>query len=433
VLWQAGKAGRESAPLRACGYLGRLADEFGKSAQTRAAVILAVQIAAKLGQDRAGEKAVEQVCFEALGRLMSRYPAGKEAKHWRIYWAGLLGRRGELVKAAEQFGQISKGHRRYVQARYYQLDCRRQLLDGKAQRDKAAEYARLAEEFLALDSYVRSGREHGDKTSRRFGGRARLEAVRIFCVELNEPKRALAKLGSFSSDFAGEDELLARARRYRAVALAQLGRLGEAGRLSTQLLRDDPGEAVEIADALLGRMAERFADLPVDGLSAKERKLARRWAELAAARLALAEKSDLPQERKAQVILAGKEMLARAMFAAGELDKAREVFEELERTWPQSAEYIRTLGKILLAQKEYDAAAKRWERLIRGLKKNSPQWFDTWYWALRTNYEAGGDKEKIIQRVRQLQGLDGKMGSEETLARFEKLLGELQSTEASAN
>ncbi len=151
------------------------------------------------------------------------------------------------------------------------------------------------------------------------------------------------------------------------------------------------------------------------------------WAELAGARLAIAEKSDLPSERKARAIVEGKEMLGRAMFAAGELDKARGVFEELERTEAQSAEYIRMLGKILLAQKEYDAAAKRWERLRGGLKKNSPEWFEAWYWALRTNFEAEGDQEKIARRIKQLQALDGEMGSEETLGRFEKLLGEISS------
>jgi len=139
----------------------------------------------------------------------------------------------------------------------------------------------------------------------------------------------------------------------------------------------------------------------------------------------------LPGERKALAIVEGKEMLGRAMFAAGELDKARGVFEELERAQPQSAEYIRMLGKILLAQKEYDAAAKRWERLRGGLKKNSPEWFEAWYWALHTNYEAGGDQEKIARRIKQLQGLDGKMGSKENLAKFEKLLSELQNTGAS--
>ncbi len=427
ALWQAGKAGQEKTPLRACNYLGRLADEFGNSAQAEPGLILAVQISAKLCQDRPDEQAAEQVCFEALGRLMSRYPAGKQAKHWRFYWAGLLSKRGELAKAAEQFGQISKEHPRYVQARYYQLDLRRQLLNGQAAPGRAQQYARLAREYLALDSYVRSGggpAGHGDETARRFGARARLEAVRIFCVELNEPETALLRLGSFSPDFAGDQELQARARRYRAVALAELGRLGEAGRLSMQLLRDDPTQAMEIADVLLRLMEERFADLTSDDLSAQDKELAERWMKLARARLELTQKSDLPTERKAQTIVAGKQMLGRAMFVAGELDEALDVFEGLERSQPNSAEYIRIVGKILLAQKKYDAAAGRWQQLVRGLRQNSPAWFEAWYWLLRTNFEAGGDREKIARRIKQLQALDKQMGSAETLARFEGLLAQ---------
>ncbi len=436
ALWQAGKAGQERTPLRACDYLGRLAEEFGDSPQAEPGLILAVQISAKLCQDKPDEQAAEQVCFEALGRLMSRYPAGEQAKHWRFYWAGLLSKRGELAKAAEQFGQISKEHPRYVQARYYQLDLRRQLLDGQAAPGKAVEYARLAREFLALDSYVRSGggpAEYRDQTARRFGARARLEAVKIFCVELGEPETALLQLESFSSDFAGEEELLGQARRYRAVALTQLGRLGEAGHLSLQLLRDDPGQAVEITDAVLRRMDETFADLLMSDLSAEDRELARGWMELARARLELAQKSDLPGERKAQTIVAGTEMLGRAMFAAGELDEALDVFERLERAQPHSAQYIRMVGKILLAQKKYDAAAKQWERLIRGLERNSPAWFEAWYWALRTNFEAGGDREKIARRIKQLRELDEEMGSAQSLAKFEKLLAELANESLSPN
>ena len=139
-------------------------------------------------------------------------------------------------------------------------------------------------------------------------------------------------------------------------------------------------------------------------------------------------KVGLPAERKAQEILAGKEMLGRAMFAAGELDQALDVFEGLERTQPHSAQYIRMVGRILLAQKKYDAAAKQWERLRRGLERNSPQWFEAWYWALRTNFEAGGDHDQIARRIKQLQALDKQMGSAETLARFEGLLAETTST-----
>ena len=91
------------------------------------------------------------------------------------------------------------------------------------------------------------------------------------------------------------------------------------------------------------------------------------------------------------------------------------------------------VGKILLAQKNYDAAAQQWQRLMRGLKRNSPAWFEAWYQALRTNYEAGGDHEKITRRIKQLQELDKQMGSDQTLAKFEKLVSELQMPRVTAN
>jgi len=431
TMWQAAKAAQETAPLRACNYLGTLAEEFPDSTQAHPAVILAVQISANFCQDRPDEQAAEQLCFEALGRLISRYPAGKQAKRWRFYWAGLLSKRGELDAAAEQFGQISKQEPRYVQAHYYQLGLRRQLLDGQADPGKEQQYARLAREYLALDSYVRSGDappEHADEPARSFAARARLEAVRIFCLQLNEPQTALLQLGSSSSDFQQQPDLHARARRYRAVALAELGRLAEAGRLSIQMLRDDPTQAMEIADALLRLMDQRFADLTSDDLSAQDKELARQWMKLARARLELAKKSHLQGKRKAQVIVGGKEMLGRAMFAAGELDQALDVFEGLERTHPHSAQYVRMGAKILLAQKKYDAAAKRWHRLIPGIKHNSPQWFEDRYWALRTNFEAGGDPDQIARQIKQLQTLDKQMGSAQTLARFEGLLAQTTTT-----
>ena len=436
ALWQAGQAGQKDTPLRACAYLGRLAEEFPDSPHAKPGLMLAVKISAKLCQDQPNNQAAEQHCFEALQRLMSRYSGAEQAMHWRFYWAGLLSKRGELAKADEQFGQISKEHPLYVQARYYQLNLRRQLLDSQGAPDKAPAYTRLAQEFLGLDSHVRSGTgpaEHADETAQSFGARARLKAVRIFCVELNEPQTALLQLESFSSDFAGQPELLSQAQRYRAVALTEKGQLAKAGRLTIQLLRDDPSQTLEIADALLRKMDKRFADVTGDDLSAEDKELAHCWMQLAQTRLALIQKSDSSAEQRAQSLVAGKEMLARAMFVAGELDKALDIFEALQRAQPQSAQYIRMVGKILLAQKQYDAAARQWQRLLRGLKRNSPAWFEAWYQALRTNYEAGGDREKITRRIKQLQELDKQMGSSQTLAKFEKLLSELPTARVTAD
>ncbi len=68
-----------------------------------------------------------------------------------------------------------------------------------------------------------------------------------------------------------------------------------------------------------------------------------------------------------------------------------------------------------------------WRKVVSGIKPGSFYRFEAWYQALRTNYEAGGDREKIARRIKQLRGLDAQMGSEETLARFESLLGEISS------
>ncbi len=432
ALAQAGQAAQEKTPMLACDYLDRLAQEFPDSPQAKPGLILAVQISAKLCQDRPESQAVEQLCFKVLGRLMSKYPASEQAKHWRFYWASLLSKRGQLAQADQQFEQISKQHPSYVQARYYQLGLRSQLIDRQDSPDKVPAYTRLAQDFLALARYVRTSAAPAkqDTTAQSFAAQAHLEAVRMFCQELNEPQTALQHLDSFASDFANQLELISQAQRYRVVALTELGRLDQASRLTLQLLRDDPAQSLEIADALLRSMDQ---ELTSDDLSTEDRQLAQGWMKLAQARLDLTQKSNASAQRKAQTIVADKEMLARAMFAAGELDKALDILEGLQRSRPQSAQYIRMVGKILLAQKKYDAAAGQWARLIRGLKRNSPAWFEAWYQALRTNFKAGGDKEKILRRIKQLQSLDAQMGSDQTLAKFEKLLSELQAASATAN
>lgn len=436
ALAQAGQAAQEQRPLLACNYLDRLVKKFPDSPQAQPGLILAVQISAKLCQDRPRDQAVEELCFKALERLMSRYPTSEQAKQWRFYWASLLSKRGELAKADEQFEQISKQHPSYVQARYYQLDLRRQLINRQASPGKNLAYTSLAQDFFALASYVRTSTapaKHDDKTVQGFGARARLEAVRIFCVELNEPQTALRYLDSFAADFAGQPQLLSQAQRYRVVALSELGRLDQAGRLTIQMLRDDPAQTLEIADAMLRRMDQKFEDSTSDDISADDKQLAHCWMQLAQARLDLAQKSDSPDQQKAQSVLTAKEMLARAMLAAGELDEALNIFEGLHRSQSQSARYVRMMGKILLAQKRYDAAAQQWAQLIRGLERNSPAWFEAWYQALRTNYQAGAEPKKITQRIKQLQALDAQMGSEEMLAKFEKLLSELQTASVRAN
>ena len=432
VLWQAGKTARESNPLQACSYLGRLTDDFPDSPQAQQAVLLAVEIAAKFRAQKPNEPAAEKVCFTALQRLMTKYPTNPQAQHWRFYWADLLHSRGDLTNAAEQFALIPQSDPQYVGARYYQFECRRQLLDNsenKLAADKAAKLTGLAKEFLSLDRYVLapvSPANHRDKTSRSYGALARLAAVRILCTDLDESQTGLMLLGTFSADYADQSELIARAVRYRIAALAKLGRLNEAANLALSLLRDGQADSAKIADSVLLHIREKFADSDSLASSDQDKELTHSWVQLAKARLDFTEKSVVPPQQKEQELLIAREMLGRALFAAGELEEALTIFNKLSQQAPNSAEYIRMSGKILLAQKNYDAAGRQWLRLIQGLKADSPEWFEAWYWGLRTNFEAGGDRQTIIRRIKQLQSLDAKMGSEQTRTRFESLIIELE-------
>ena len=439
ALWQAGTAARGSDAIIACKYLGRLADDFPSSRRAQQAVSLAVQVAATFRAAKPDEPVAEEACFAALQRLMRKYPGSKQARRWRFYWADLLHGRGDLKNAAEQFAVIPRSDPQFVGARYYQLECQRQLLDSSDKElaaDKKAELARLAREFLNLDRYVldpESPASHRDRTSLSYGATARLAAARIFCTDLNEPETSLMLLGTFSADYADQGELLARAARYRIVALAKLGRLNEAANLTLPLLGKDAVDSAKIADAILLRIREKFADSELDAFSDEDKDLAKSWVRLARARVELTEKSDSSAEQRGRELLSGQEMIGHALFAAGQLEEALDIFTKLNRMAPGSAEYIRMSAKILLAQNEYEAAGRQWLRLIQGLKANSPEWFAAWYWALRTNFEAGGDQEKINRRIKQLQALDAKMGSEETRSRFEDLMIELDSTAAPPN
>ena len=431
TLWQAGIAARESDPLLACEYLGRLADSFADSPQARSAVLLAVQVAAKFRSVEPDSSAAEDVCLAALQRLMAGYPDSNHAKSWRSYWADLLFSRGDFPNAAQQFALIGKSDPQYVHARYYQLVCRRRLLDSSqdvSDTDKPAALAELAGDFVSLDRYVldpASSAENRDKKSRSYGAMARLAAAGMFCTDLNQIEMGLMLLGTLSSDYADQDEILSQALRYRIVALAKLGRLNEAVDLALPLLRDGAADSAKVADAILLRIRERFTDSELDSLSADDRELAASWVRLAQTRSQAIRKSDLPPEHQSRELLISQEMLAYALFTAGEFNDALAILNELQHIHPNSAEYIRTSGKVLLAQKNYDAASLQWRRLILGLKSNSPQWFEAWYYALRTNFQAGSDREQIIRRIKQLQFLDTEMGSERTRSRFDTLMVDL--------
>ena len=426
ALWQAGLAGSTSFGLRSSNYFGRLADEFEDSKRANQATVLAVNAAAEVRADKPDDLQAEEACFAALKRLMSKYPAGKQADKWRLYWAELLLNRGQFTEAVGQFSQISKSDERFVRGRYYQLESRRRLLEDASTdlvAENEAEFARLAKDFLALDRYVldsNSPAQHREQDSRRFGGMARLAAARVFCVQLDEPQTSLLVLGTFSADYAEQKQLTVTAKRYRIAAVTKLDRLNEAGQLALDLLDDEQPGAADVLDALLPRIRDKLGkDMPGD-FSAEDRILAQKWVKLAQARVGLT------GAKEQALSTAAPQMLARALFAAGRLDEALAIFEGLAKDNPDSADCIGMLGRVFLARKEYEKAGQQWVRLIRGLPGNSPEWFDAWYWALRTNAEADVDPAKLIRRIKQLQALDGQMGSPKTRVRFEEMLKKLE-------
>ena len=232
TLWQAAKAARDSRYMLACKYLDRLTADFPDSPQARSAVLLAVQVAAKFRAAEPGNSSAEEVCFTALQRLMTVYPDSSAARSWRFYWADLLFSRGDAATAARQFNLIDKSDPQYVPARYYQLECRRRLLDDTsgnppaADTDKSAKLAGLARDFVALDRYVldpATPANHRDKNSRGYGARARLAAAGIFCTDLSQVEMGLMLLGTLASDYADQSEIL-RLVRQRVVLLLPMAR-----------------------------------------------------------------------------------------------------------------------------------------------------------------------------------------------------------------
>ena len=424
ALWQAGLAGRKGFGLRACDYFGRLADEFPDSPRGKQATALAVSVGAEVRAERPNDGAAEEACFAALQRLMSKYAKSEQAAKWRLYWGQMLLGRGKLTEAVGEFGEISESDPRFVRAWYYRLECRRQLLldrAGESAVDNDGEFARLAKEYLALSEYVldeSSPAEHRDEMARRFGGMARLAAARIFFTELDEPQTSLMVLGTFAAEYEGQEELAGTAKRYRIAALTKMGRLGEAAEVAMELLADEKADAAEVVDALLPRIRAELGESMPGDLSAEQRALAERWVKLAEVKVRLMQEGN-------SAGAAEREMLGRALLAAGELDRALAAFEELDRENPNSAEYVGMMGRVLLARQDYVGADRQWGRLRRGLPAGSDEWFEAWYWTLRTNAEAGVEAEQIIRRIKQLQEVDEEMGSPQTRGRFEDLLGKL--------
>ena len=435
TLFQAGKAAREADHILACEYLDRLAQNFPDSPQARSAVLLAVQVAARYRAAEPDNASAEKACFTALQRLMESYPDSNAAKSWRFYWADLLFSRGDVATAAEQFTLIDKTDPQYVPARYYQLQCRKHSLERSSDPaspdvDRPLKLARLSRDFIALARYVldpATPADHRDQNSRRYGAMARLAAAGIFCTDLDQVETGLMMLGTLASDYADQDDVISQALRYRIVALAKIGRLNDAVNLTLPLLRDHAPDSAKIADAILLRLRERFTDAEPDSLSSEDKSLAEAWVRLARARLEMIQKPDSPPVKTDQELLASQEMLANALFIDGKFDAALAILNDLQQIYPNSAEYIRTSGKVLLAQKDYDAASGQWRRLILGLKADSPEWFQAWYYALLTNYRAGSNPQQIVLRIKQLKALDPDMGSEKICSRFESLLEELTS------
>jgi tetratricopeptide (TPR) repeat protein len=128
------------------------------------------------------------------------------------------------------------------------------------------------------------------------------------------------------------------------------------------------------------------------------------------------------QARYGQYLDAVQIRMAEILFILGQTERAGQIYEEVLKRTPDSAEALYQLGRIYEGQDRWDAALEVWRKYANGIESGSQPWFESRFRIARAHSRMGRASEacEVITMMRVLHPEIGNAELEEKLRNLEK-------------
>ncbi|MCO6437650.1 MAG: tetratricopeptide repeat protein [Phycisphaerae bacterium] len=419
-----------------------LVHDYPQFEHAQRAAVLAVELAGELRRDEthADREAVQTLYQSALETLVRGFAGTDAAEYWRFYLAQVYEQNDEFQSAAEEYNRVVPSHEYAEEARFRRLRCLALKLladadkpdaDVVAIRAAAASFLNLQRDYLQRAT-ADAAESRGDDPSASRRMRLRLLTAEVHLLpQLDQARIALDNLGELEGKLDAEPELRARYWRARLLALEQLGRLDEAGRVVPLFVDADPVRAGATLQSLYDGLVERIDQPRADkGIVAAQRRadflllLARHidaW---------VSRRDPAPDsyERRAAAL-----QLAEAYLRAGKYQAAKERFSALVEHLAEgsASDDFRTRSELGLAESlyrldDYAAALPIFNRWVTALPDGDPRRWQALLRDLQCRTTQGQDPRDVLKVIRQQRYLYPDMGGNRFRSEFDRLERENQ-------
>ncbi len=413
------------------------ARDFPDFRWAESAAQLAVQAAAELAQDPSlsANPDIRALYLEAIELLVSRYPQTPAANYWQFFYAQALEGEKRFDDAARQYARVASAHEHYVQARFGHARCLAASVGEKAGSEKGdrADVAKRAVEAVAaagqFASDVTAGSLPGEAAElQRLGAAAAVLQAEV-CVlpGVDRLQQALDTLEGFEQEYARATDLIGRVLRARIIAYEGLGRLDQAAQEIPRYIESDPQHAAATLQALFEATrseVDKLRELGREQAAQRKTQSALLLAEQIHAWAANPSTTVSDAERSAL-----KLQLAEACAAAGQLERAHSLFNELlpeAEHRPREAASVRAvvgLADTLFALQRYAEALPHYNGLYSRIERSTPIWWRALLGDLACRTELGQPPADVIRAIKQHRFLyPGQPEDKQLQRRLEALL-----------
>lgn len=369
----------------------RLAEGHPRHAKAAQAASFAFKCWAQLAEESKSKDDYARLAL-TLRLILEKFPDAKEAADAAWWLPVALQAAGAHDEAAQRFAEVSKSSPRFDEAQYHRAVCARLSLEQKRASLAGDAYASQAQSVIGLlrdfaaSSATRAASESSadrKKSLLNWSADTLINAAELAASgDVGRFQDALDSLAKFESTYPDSDQLGrvlgARIRAYRG-----LKDFDRASQLLEQYLATVPQE--KTSGVLLGLargMQDEVEKLRDAGRADDARALAAE-AVTTFEQLLKTVSADSRRASDREVVAFG---LARMLYLAGQIDRARQSCDELLAANPRNGNYQKLKAEILTAlvetqPEELAAAQQAWGELLKdpGLRKRAPQL----YWEAR--------------------------------------------------
>jgi tetratricopeptide (TPR) repeat protein len=426
ALFALGKALHASGRLLdAARRFTELADRHPAAPEAERSIELAATIAARALDAAPDDADARAVLRASLDVLLERYPNLPSVDRWR-YVAGRLALDAESWdEAVDWFGQVSPGAREWIDARFMEVNARRE----KARRteDPRARAAAGEAVIAAADTALADLAGGADRAADRAWYVAYLRVFRAEALlEQGRAREAVETLEGMARRADLDSAARAAALRVRIDAYQALERPEEARADIVRFLEAAPEQAGYVIDSMLASMLAEVEGLLEESRDQEAGRLARDELEPLAAML----EGWLEDHAAAPEITDGLvRRVADVYRASGRLADALRLYDRIAARYPDAVELLLGRAECLygLGGDGYGEAM----RIYRRITSAGPEVGHDVYWQAQVRTleildAVQRNTDKIVPRINQLRLEDESLGGERyrrALQRLERKYG----------